>query len=131
MKTVMAFGSFDHVHEGHRYYLSEAKKLGTLTVVVARDINIQKFKEFTPKYSETERVEHVKELGIADHVILGHEQDIYEVVEEVKPDIIAMGYDQRPADEVVEKELEKRGLSISIVRIKGYKEDQYKSSKLK
>jgi FAD synthetase len=37
-KTVMTFGTFDRLHPGHEYYLSEARKYGDcLITVVARD----------------------------------------------------------------------------------------------
>ena len=42
---VMCFGTFDKLHPGHRYYLSESKKQGDyLIVVVARDQNVLKIK---------------------------------------------------------------------------------------
>ena len=102
MTTVMAFGSFDVVHPGHYYYLNEAKKLGdSFVVVVARDANIEKFKGFKPKYHEKERVEHVRSLNIADKVVIGYEEDVFEIVEEMNPDVLALGYDQKPSDEEV------------------------------
>ncbi len=127
MKTVMAFGSFDVVHEGHSHYLSEAKKLGHLIVVVARSENITKFKGFTPQFSDAERVAHVEALGIADEVVLGNSGDVYAVVASRKPDILALGYDQRPSDaEILEKVK-----GVEIVRISSHKPEEFKSSKLK
>src|SRR3989338_9001076 len=94
MKTVMAFGSFDVLHPGHLYFLKSAKKLGDrLVVVVALDRTIEKIKGKSPKYKERERLEHVRELGFADKAVLGYEVDPYEIIEEINPDIICVGYD--------------------------------------
>jgi|TARA_B100002003_G_C13895311_1_gene436417 FAD synthetase len=127
MKTVMAFGSFDVVHAGHSHYLSEAKKLGHLVVVVARSENISRFKGFEPRYSDSDRVSHVEALGIADEVVLGNADDVYAIVHSRKPDILALGYDQRPTDAEI---LEKVG-DVEIVRISAFKPEEFKSSKLK
>ncbi|MDA1197140.1 MAG: adenylyltransferase/cytidyltransferase family protein [Nanoarchaeota archaeon] len=127
MKTVMAFGSFDVVHAGHSHYLAEAKKLGHLIVVVARSSNISKFKGFEPQYSDAERVSHVAAWGIADEVVLGNSGDVYSIVKERKPDTLALGYDQRPTDDVIRSKVG----SIEIVRISAFKPEEFKSSKLK
>lgn len=128
----MAFGSFDVLHKGHEAYLKEAKSFGDyLVVIVARDENILRFKGHKPKNDENSRLEQVKKLDFVDEAILGHKDDILEVLEEFKPNIICLGYDQKTMDEEsLRKELEKRNLKAEIVRAKPYKEDVYKSSKL-
>lgn len=132
MKKVMAFGSFDILHDGHEHYLKEAKSFGDyLIVIVARDENIVRFKGKNPKNDENYRLECVKKLDFVDEAVLGHKEDILEVLEEFKPDIICLGYDQNTIEEEKLKgELEKRDLKAAIVRAKPYKEDVYKSSKL-
>ncbi len=132
MKTVMAFGSFDVVHEGHRFYLSEAKKLGDrLIVVVARDQTIAKVKGNPPEIPEQQRLQHVARLNIADEVLLGNPGNIFSIVKERKPDILALGYDQKPSDEQVVKNLSMGSYRPTIVRIPPHKPEIYKSSKLK
>jgi len=132
MKTVMATGSFDLLHPGHLYYLEQAKKHGDkLVVVVARDSNIERFKGKNPKFSEEERLVHVKALPMVDEAILGHVGDIFDIISEIKPDIICLGYDQRLEAEKLKEELAKRNLKAEVVRIKAFKPDVYKSSKLK
>lgn len=129
----MAFGSFDLIHPGHLFYLRNAKALGkTLVVVVARDSSIERIKKIKPKYTERERLEHIRALPYVDKVILGHEgDDPLAIVEEVKPGIIALGYDQRYEIEELKAQLKKRGLDVDIFRIGAYKDNIYKSSKLK
>ncbi len=129
----MCFGSFDMLHKGHLYYLREAKRYGNkLVVVVAKDLNFKKFKDKEPKYNERERLEHIRELPYVDKAVLGKEKDILEVVEEFNPDIICLGYDQEsiPIHELKE-ELSKRGVKADIIRMSPYREDIYKSSKIK
>ena len=60
---VLAFGTFDLLHEGHEFYLREAKKLGNkLAVIVARDLNVWRAKGYLPKQGEKERLRAVKKL---------------------------------------------------------------------
>ncbi len=116
--TVMAFGTFGIIHPGHIYYLTEAKKLGDrLVVVVARDKNVARKKGGCP-IPEEQRLVVVSALKPVDKAILGHEDDLLRVIEEIKPDIIALGPDQDVNEDDLEKELEKRGLKPKIVRIK-------------
>ena len=132
MTTVMAFGSFDILHPGHLYFLKQAKRLGDqLVVVVARDSTIKEVKKITPKYNERQRVEHVRDLRIADKVMLGYETDKYEIIEEINPDIIALGYDQDSFADKLKEEMAKRKMNPKIVRLGSYKEEHYKSSKLR
>ena len=132
MKKVIAFGSFDILHEGHKHYLREAKSYGNyLIVVVARVSNILRFKGRTPSNDENYRLEQAKKLELVDEAVLGHKDNILEVLEELKPDVICLGYDQRTVnEEKLRQELEKRKLKAEIIRAKPYKEHVYKSSKL-
>ncbi|MBS3136410.1 FAD synthase [Candidatus Woesearchaeota archaeon] len=132
MKKVLAFGSFDRLHPGHLFFLSESKKKGDmLYVVLAREKTIIEMKGKKPKYSEKERKQHLEITGIPDKVILGSEGNKYAILEEVKPDVICLGYDQKHFIESLPEELLARGLKPEIVRIKPYKEHIFKSSKLK
>lgn len=128
----MCFGSFDVLHPGHMYYLREAKKFGDkLIVVVAKESTIKKIKGKEPKYSERERLEHVRDVNYVDKAVLGYEADPYEIIEEINPDVICLGYDQDSYSENLAEKLKERGMSPKIYRLKPYKEHVYKSSKLK
>ena len=121
MVKVMATGTFDLLHLGHIYYLKEAKKLGDkLAVVVATDATVRRLKH-EPVNPEQVRMELIKELGIVDEAYLGHEDDMYKIVEEIKPDIIALGYDQIHDEKKIAAELKKRNLKSKIVRLSEYK----------
>ncbi len=117
MVSVMASGVFDLLHPGHLYYLKEAKKLGDeLVVVVATDNTVRKRKH-EPITPQEMRLEMVEALKPVDKAVLGHEDDMFRTVEELKPDIIALGYDQDFDDDRLREELKKRGMDIEVVRI--------------
>jgi FAD synthetase len=121
MVKVMATGTFDLLHMGHIYYLKEAKKLGdTLSVVVAKDSTVRKLKH-EPVNPEEIRLDLIKEVKVVDEAYLGYEDDMYAIVEEVKPDIIALGYDQIHDENTIKSELKKRKLNAKIVRLSEYK----------
>ena len=122
MVKVMATGTFDLLHMGHVYFLKEAKKLGDkLVVVVATDSTVRRLKH-EPINPETTRLNLIKQLKIVDEAYLGHENDIYEIVEEIKPDIIALGYDQIHNENEIQSELKKRKLKCKVMRLSEYKE---------
>jgi len=123
MTRVMATGVFDILHSGHLRYLQEAKLLGDeLIVVVATDATVrrQKHEPITP---ETMRLELVQALKPVDRAFLGKEGDMFEIVKEVAPDIIVLGYDQAFDEKKLETELAKRGLVAKVVRLSKYGED--------
>lgn len=116
----MATGTFDLLHMGHIYYLKEAKKLGDeLFVVVARDSTVRKLKH-EPVTPEEMRIGLIRELKMVDEAVLGNEGDMYAVLKEIKPDIIALGYDQIHDEEKIRKELKKRKLDARVVRLPKY-----------
>ena len=132
MVKVLVFGSFDLLHEGHKHFFNEAKKLGdSLHVVVARDSSIKSFKGHESNFNEDERVEHIKKLEIVDDVRLGYEGDKWKIIEEIKPDIIALGYDQDSYTNGLEKGMLDRNLKVKIVRLGSYMPEKYKSSLMK
>ena len=120
MVTVMASGTFDLLHMGHIYFLKEAKKLGDkLVVVVATDSTVRSLKH-EPVTPQDMRLNIVKELKVVDEAVLGYEGDMYKIVEEIKPDIIALGYDQIHDEDKIKSELKKRNISVKVVRLPKY-----------
>jgi FAD synthetase len=120
MVTVMATGTFDILHMGHIYFLKEAKKHGDeLVVVVACDQTVRRLKH-EPVTPEQMRLNLVKELQVVDNAVLGKEDDKFDVVEQIKPDVIALGYDQIHDEQSLQEELDKRKLNARIVRLPKY-----------
>ncbi|HNX40384.1 MAG TPA: FAD synthase [Methanothrix sp.] len=116
MTLVVATGTFDLLHPGHVLYLERSKALGDeLVVIVARDVNVRhKPKPILP---EDQRRRMVDALKAVDRAILGEEKDIFRTVEQLRPDIITLGYDQHFDEEALKAELFRRGLNCKVVRI--------------
>ena len=116
----MAFGTFDILHIGHLMYLNEAKKLGAeLIVVVACDESVRKEKGRDPIVPEKERKEIIESLKVVDEAVIGYEGNRLKIVEELSPDVVALGPDQ----DVDEGDLKRRiGKDIKIVRTDRYVE---------
>jgi FAD synthetase len=128
MPKALAFGAFDGLHPGHRFYLDESAKLGDLTVVVGRDVTIEKVKGQLPLHDETARLQALLTAGY--HAVLGSMTDRYAIFADVRPDFICLGYDQQAAIDKIEEACSRLGLSAKIVRIEAYKPEVYKSSLL-
>lgn len=118
LKVVLAGGVFDVIHPGHIYTLKSSKALGDVLIVsVARDKTVLANKGHMPLNSEVERLELVSSIRCVDLALLGSESSIYEVVEAIRPDIIAIGYDQKHSEEELRSESEKRGVKVTVVRL--------------
>ncbi len=130
MTQVMAFGTFDILHNGHLFYLESAKKLGDeLTVVVARDKTVRNIKGKSPYNDEISRKKAVEHIPFVTKVILGDEHDHFRVVFREMPNIVCLGYDQDSKG--LEEEIEKKGQDIIVTRLESYKPEHFKSSFLK
>jgi len=117
MVTVVATGVFDIIHLGHLQFLQEAKKLGDeLVVVIARD-STARDRKHEPITPENMRMELVQALKPVDRAVMGYEDDMFRIIEEIGPDIIALGYDQAFDEERLRAEFDKRGISAKIVRL--------------
>ena len=131
-KKVLAFGTFDIFHKGHEFYLKEARKHGnTLNVVVARDSTVKQIKGKFPLNNELKRLIKIQNLDYVDKAFLGYEEDKYKIIEELKPEVICLGYDQNSFTDNLKKILKKRALNPKIIKFeKGFKPNKHKSSKL-
>ncbi|HXW37726.1 MAG TPA: adenylyltransferase/cytidyltransferase family protein [Nitrososphaerales archaeon] len=130
LKVVFIGGGFEILHPGHLYTIKRARKLGDcLVVVLARDSTIRKNKSRDPVASEEERVELASSMRDVDAAILGVERDIYATLERVRPDVVALGYDQRHSESEIEAEAAKRGMKLQVVRL-GSPKPAVKTTKL-
>jgi len=118
MVCVMATGVFDIIHLGHLHYLEESKKLGDeLVVVVATDKTVRRRKH-EPITPEKMRLELVASLKPVDRAVLGKDSgDMFEIVRDIRPDIITIGYDQPFDPDQLQAELKKRGFNAKVVRM--------------
>jgi len=130
IRVVLAGGVFDIIHPGHLHTLRAAKALGNvLIVVIATDSTAQKMKNRIPLHNMELRREMVSSLSMVDYAMVGYEGDIFKTVKLVKPDIIALGYDQIHQEKFIVDGCKKIGVDVSIARLQSPIPD-IKSSKI-
>ncbi|UWG47689.1 Cytidylyltransferase fused to conserved domain of DUF357 family [Halanaeroarchaeum sp. HSR-CO] len=118
MTRVVAQGTFDIIHPGHVHYLSDAAEMGDeLHVIVARRENVT-HKE-PPILPNRQRRDVVAALEVVDEAHIGDEDDIFVPIEDIDPDVIALGYDQHHDVDAIESELASRGLDCMVRRASG------------
>ena len=132
-KVVLASGVFDLLHIGHVKFLEDAKNAGgktaKLIVIIAKDSTVEKTKGKKPIMSEEQRCALVESLKVVDEAVLGYEGlEIGEVIEKIKPDVIALGYDQAEMEQEVKGYIDLHNLPVTIVRISKYGENALDSS---
>ncbi len=95
MAKVLVFGTFDGIHPGHIFFLTEAKKFGDLYVSVASNESVAQRKKHDPKQDLPGRMQGVTDTGIAKEVLPGDKTlNEWGAIKIVSPDIIAVGFDQ-------------------------------------
>jgi len=129
---VLVGGVYDILHLGHLAVLAEAKTYGDiLVVVVATDVTVETLKGRRPVFPEEDRRALVESLRPVDAAILGYEDvgmGYEQVIDEVKPNIIALGYDQDSVARMVTQLVERKKLSIRVVRLSKFDKEKYLSS---
>jgi FAD synthetase len=128
MKRVVATGTFDILHPGHVLYLCRARQLGDeLWVIVARDSTIKHKRK--PLIPEQQRLFMVQSLKCVDHAILGSEQDMFEPIVKIKPEIIVLGFNQHWDEDALKRQLADRGIDAEVVRLPDSDLSEYASSR--
>ena len=118
LRVVLAGGVFDIIHPGHIHTLNSAKALGdVLVVVVATDTTAQKMKKRKPLHKQNQRKDLVSSLSMVDLCVIGQEGDIFKTVEIIKPEIIALGYDQVHQEKFITDGCRKLNLDIKVARL--------------
>jgi len=115
MTHVVAQGTFDILHPGHVHYLRDAAAMGDrLSAIVARAPNVTHKPD--PVIPVGQRVEMVGALDPVDGALKGHPEDIFVPIEELDPDVIALGYDQHHDEAAIESALAERGVACEVRR---------------
>jgi cytidyltransferase-like protein len=118
LSVVMIGGAFEIIHPGHLHTITEAKRFGnTLVVVVATDRTVSKNKGREPVTTQEWRVKLVAALREVDVSLPGGQGSIYDTLEKVRPDVVALGYDQTHNPVDIENEARRRGLELRVVRL--------------
>ncbi len=118
LKVVMLGGAFEIIHPGHIHALSEARDMGnTLVVVVATDESVERNKGRPPVTNQALRVVLVSSLRQVDLALPGNKGSIYDILVRIRPDVVALGYDQHHDAEEIVREAAKRGVTTSAARL--------------
>jgi len=118
LHVVLAGGVFDIIHPGHIYTLNAAKALGdVLVVVVATDNTSEKMKKRRPLHTQEQRQELVNSLSMVDLCLVGQEDDIFKTVNRVRPQIIALGYDQVHQEKFITDGCKRIDLEAKVARL--------------
>jgi glycerol-3-phosphate cytidylyltransferase/FAD synthetase len=118
LHVVLSGGVFDIIHPGHISTLNAAKALGdVLVVVVATDVTSQKMKKRKPLHTQEQRQELVNSLSMVDLCLIGQEEDIFKTVNLVKPQIIALGYDQVHQEKFITDGCKRINLDAKVARL--------------
>jgi len=130
---ILAAGKFDILHLGHLAYLRQAKELagsdGQLVVVIARDDTIERERGAPPVFPQEQRQHLVEALEMVDKAVIGYDnEDHAAIVIDIKPDIVALGYDQNANEKYLKKRMSEAGLEVRIVRLDKKKADGLCSS---
>lgn len=117
-KCIVVAGTFDILHPGHVFLITEAAKLGEVIVVVARDENVVHAKGRPVIVPEQQRLFMVQALRGVKKAVLGKQGfDFLSIIEELKPDILLLGPNQKMSIEQVQEEVKRRGLKTRVIRL--------------
>jgi len=96
--------------------------MGDVYVIVATDMNRKLYSGETPIIPEDQRLEVIKSIKNVKEARLGRsDNDTLKTVEEINPNIILLGPDQKYDLETLKLELGKKGLSnIEVKRLDTY-----------
>ena len=125
-KLVMVFGVFDGLHDGHLSFLKQAHALGTrLIAVVAQDECVMRLKKHYPRSPLSERMDALSNSGLVYAVTPGDETEGgWEVIHRYRPDIVALGYDQRTMHEHLTLALPSFPFACDLVVLKPHKPNE-------
>ena len=120
--TVFAAGCFNRVHPAHVRMLQSARALGDrLVLVLSNDAHNRK-PNAVPAVT---RKKWLEDLGIADQVLIGDAGSFAAVLLREKPDILALGYDQRMPDEETARAVRDLGIEVVVLPwVQGKEEGQ-------
>lgn len=132
IKKVLVFGTFDGIHEGHKFFLNEARSYGNqLVVAVAEDSTVKKLKGVLPNTPLPNRIKKLEDEGLADKIISGDEEiGKWKVVKREIPDVICLGYDQKELATALMRALPSFGFKLEVVIIKDYEGGKFHNTLL-
>lgn len=116
-KIVFTNGCFDLLHVGHITYLNEARGLGDILIVgLNTDRSVRALKgDKRPILPEQERSHILAALECIDYVVLFDEDTPFDLIEKIRPDILAKGADYSKEEVVGHDILESYGGKVALL----------------
>lgn len=99
-KIVFTNGCFDIIHAGHVRYLQEAKSLGDLLIIgLNSDHSVKRLKgPQRPLHQEIDRAAVLCALRAVDYVVVFEQDTPYDLIKNIKPNILVKGGDWQIED---------------------------------
>mgnify|MGYP000432704915 CR=1 FL=1 len=122
-KIVFTNGCFDLLHKGHIEYLSKAADHGDILVVgMNSDDSVKRIKgDSRPIQDESSRAMTLASLKMVTVVVVFEEDTPYNLIKEVKPDVLIKGADYKEEDIVGADIVKENGGEIVTVELtEGY-----------
>ncbi|MFP4088724.1 MAG: D-glycero-beta-D-manno-heptose 1-phosphate adenylyltransferase [Cyclobacteriaceae bacterium] len=115
-KIVFTNGCFDILHRGHATYLREARRLGDRLVIgLNTDASVKRLKgESRPINHEDDRAYLLESLEAVDYVVKFAEDTPYELLSQLRPDVLVKGGDYR-LEQVIGREFADEVVLINFV----------------
>ena len=90
------FGTFDKLDSEHYKFISRAREFSEkLVVSLAKDEHVKRYKDKHPAENQETRKQKLEQLDEIDKVFFSDDVDgAFHIVDELKPDIVILGYDQ-------------------------------------
>jgi len=94
-KIVFTNGCFDIIHAGHVQYLQEAKALGDILIIgLNSDASVKRLKGAErPVNNQNDRAIVLSALKSVDYIVVFDEDTPYDLIKQIKPDILVKGGD--------------------------------------
>ncbi len=126
-RVVFTNGCFDILHLGHIDYLEKARNIGDKLIVgLNTDESVRRLKgEQRPIVDQNSRSRIIASLQFVDMVVLFDEDTPYELIENLKPDILVKGNDYSKSNIVgADIVMENGGNVETIDLVEGYSTTQ-------
>jgi glycerol-3-phosphate cytidylyltransferase/FAD synthetase len=85
--------------------------------VIATDKTAEKMKKRLPLHNQNQRKLLVDSLSMVNLSVVGHEGDIFKTVDLIRPEIIALGYDQIHQEKFITEGCKKINLDVTVARL--------------
>jgi D-beta-D-heptose 7-phosphate kinase/D-beta-D-heptose 1-phosphate adenosyltransferase len=114
---VFTNGCFDILHRGHVEYLNKARDFGDILIIgVNNDASVRQLKGADrPLVNEDDRAYILSQLSCVDAVVLFSEETPYNLINDIKPDVLVKGGDYSVNEVVGRDVVESSGGSVQII----------------